>query len=267
MSDAPESVSAKEPALVELIALLDKLPRFDGTKKARELQGDLPEVEQAEKLYHSFNRRYQRRKTIRDKEGNTHTVNERAPLLIELFKLDSWQNFQDLLRHSTVGRDRKQRANKNHRAKRKEQNPETWFNQCREKRRARLRQWEAENRPRLLKQLAAAEQLQVSDARKAHAIRYEVFNELDARYVDEYRAQDEFSRLCLRVLLGLFTQNATDEMETKMWKLAQEIWDEQPWETLQKEIAKRLPPISTDWSALETAMEASEGDNASKGGG
>lgn len=85
----------------------------------------------------------------------------------------------------------------------------------------------------------------------------------------------------MRVLLGahtmaLNTQTAADETEMKskqstidslgerLWNLAQLIWDEQPWERLQEQYAKRLAPIATNWTALETALEAPESGGAGR---
>lgn len=258
MSGIPQSLRDKEPALVELLELLANLPRFDRTKKACELQGDLPEVYEAERIYHTFNKRYSRRKTV-DEQGKSHSVVEYQPLLVELFKLADWRNFQDLLRHSTPGRERKKRSNEKQRAKLKQHDPEAWYFGCRAKRRARLEQWQAENGPRLLRQLAAAEQLGATDKLKADVIRYEVLNELEAKFTDEDRARCEYDQYKLRVLLGLYTATRDDEIEAKLEKLAQDIWGpDDAREALMSEIAKNHPPIATDWTALETALEAGE---------
>jgi hypothetical protein len=248
MSDAiRRSLIRREPALAELLTLLDALPRFDPSRKAREVQGDIPEVQQAEKLYHTINKRHQRRTTT---DNGKPTV-ERDLVLVELFQLDSWQNYRKLLSHSTVGRERKSRANKRHHEKVKQGDPKAWFESCRKKRQARLDQWERANGPRLLRVLAAAEQQSTElDSRR---LRYEVLNALETRYVSEGWALHEYHSLLMRVLLGMYTSNPTPDLKARLEKLAPEVWDEHPLETLEREIAAKHSPITTDWSPIDVS--------------
>jgi len=213
------------------------------------LQGDLPAVQEAEAVFHSFNTRYQSRIQVKDKQGDPKWVVQRQPLLLELFKLADWANLQKLLSHSKVGRDRKSRANKKHRSKQRSGDPKAWFLACREKREARLLAWEAENHPRLLRILAEAEQDQEARLR----LQYEVLNDLEARLVDHHRALGEFQVLQWRVLLGVFTQTQSVQIHRRLEKLAKELWDD-PEARLKEDLAKRLPPIATDWAALDQAM-------------
>ena len=254
----PQSILDREPAIVELLALLAALPRFDPAKKASALQGDLPEVREAERLYHSFNHRYQSQKYVQDETGASKKIWVRQPLLIELFQLADWVNFQRLLTHSTVGRERKKNANKKHRSKQRQEDPEAWFNDLRKKRQDRLEQWERENHPTLLRQLAAAEQVEPTYQVSANRIRFETLNALEARYVDVDRAMHEYRQLKLRVLLGLFTRDPSDEMESKLLGLARDLWGTDATHNLQLEVAKRYPPIATDWTILERAMDAGD---------
>jgi hypothetical protein len=253
----------REPTLVQLLELLATLPRFDPSKPASALQGDIPGVQEAERLYHSFNTRYQERKTVTDKNGEPKSVAVRAPLLVELFKLADWQNLQKLISHSTVGRERKKRSNEKQRIKQKQDNPKAWFEGCSKKRRDRLKAWEDENHPRLLRMLAEAEQAsQLKDKATSARIQYEVLNELEARYVDEDRTWFEFKKMEWRILLGIHTQTQLAVVGRRLEKLARVLWED-PEARLKEDLARRLPPIITDWDLLEQAID--QGNLAANG--
>lgn len=251
-SHTPTATQAKEPAFAELLDLLRDLPRFDENKGIDARQGDIPGVREAEKLYHSFNSNHQQRKFVEDKQGNQKSVMIRDRLLEELFQLADWKNFQRLLAHSTVGRERKKRANQKHRAKIKKDDAGRWLDTCRAKRRDRLRAWETEHHPRLLRVLAEADQ--EMDKARQNRLRAEVINELEARYTDEDRASNEYHTLLWRVLLGQFTLNGLVATHQRLEKLASQLW-EHPETMLREALAQRLPPIIPDWARIQAALE------------
>jgi hypothetical protein len=250
-----DAFKAREPALAALLDLLATLPRFDARKPAKSLQGDVPAVQEAEKLYHGFNKKYQRRKISDD---GTPTI-ERAPLLQELYKLEDWINFRKLLSHSTAGRERKKRSNKRHRDKVKQDDPRAWMIACNAKRGARLERWKETHYPKFLRVLAAVEQ---STGTEAARLFYGVLNDLGAKFVDEDRAVLECYKLRMRVLLGRYTadpslknrqalERLAHKYQAELKKLAQDLREQDPVPTLEDDIAERYPPIATDWTALE----------------
>lgn len=230
-SSTPDmSVLMREPKAMQLLELLARLPRYDATKKARELQGDLPEVVAAEAQYHSWNSKYQSR--------NKHTGEvTRAPVLAALFAHPDWVNFQRLLQHSTVGRERKKAINARARAK---LTPREIYESNRAKRRARLAVWQAEHEPGFLARIA--------ERYPEHS--WDVLNELEARYVDERRAEHEYFKLLWRVALGRHTQHGEVEM-SRVKNIAAILFDEgEVQDEITKGIALRLQPIGLDAQAL-----------------
>lgn len=225
----PRSVLAREPKALQLLELLRGLPRFDRSKKARDLQGDLPEVAAAEAQYHGWNSSYQHR----DDSGVT-----RSPVLVALFQDAEWVNFQLLLRHSTRGRQRRAVRNKTFRDK---LSPLQVYEANRAKRRQRLDRWLADNEPRFLRLIAEAEQ--------GHA--YDVLNELEARLVDEHRAQHEYVKLMWRVVLGRHTQSPDAESLRRVMTVASELFEEGELEVeVKKALALKLPPIEDTTSSV-----------------
>lgn len=197
----------QEPKALELIELLRRLPLFDASKKARELQGETPEVEAAERQFHSWNAAHQSRV-----EGELI----RSPVLLALFELPEWKNFQRLLAHSKAGRERRKNSNKRYRDK---QTPEQVYWACRDKRRARLSEWLKEHGPRLIGLL-----------RISHPVggntRFdpEVLNELEVRFVDEARAESEYWRLLWPVVLEQHRAYLTPETRQRVEKVAQQVF-------------------------------------------
>lgn len=205
-----EPILQQEPKALQLIELLRRLPRFDPTKKASDLQGDIPEVKLVEQQFHSWNTTYQTR-------VNGEVV--RSPLLLALFELPEWKNFQRLVSHSTAGRERRKKANKRYRDRR---SPEQAFSACREKRRTRIVEWLEEHGPRLIEAL-----------REAHPVggntRFDpqVLNELEARFVDEARAELEYWRLLWVVILEQHSQHPSPETLNRVRKVARRIFGPQ----------------------------------------
>jgi hypothetical protein len=237
-----DALAKKEPRIVRFLELIRALPRSDGTP----LQGDVPQVREAELCYHGFNSKYQRRVT--DKHGNNKAA--RDPLLIELFKLADWVNFQKLVQNSTIGKERKKNANKRHLDKKRRERPELILESNRKKRRARIEAWQTENNPGFLRLIAEAFPLG-----KKLGHHPEVINALEARFVDEPRADWEYAHLCLRVAAGQHTQVNTKESLERLTRIINYVHEDDAEVELKKILEQRLPAITTDVNVLLKAVD------------
>lgn len=199
----------QEPRVQELIELLRCLPLFDPAKKAEDLQGEAPEVLAAERQYHSWNGVHQTKV-----DGDL----VRSPVLLALFELPEWKNFQRLLSHSKAGRGRRKKSNKRYRDK---QTPEQVYLVCREKRRARLAAWLEQNRPRFVNELRLVHPVG-GNTRFAP----QVLNELEVRFVDESRAELEYWRLLWTVVLEQHRAHLTPETWQRVERVAQQVFGE-----------------------------------------
>lgn len=198
-----------EPRAQQLLGLLRNLPRFDPSKKAKDLQGELPEVLAAERQFHSWNAAHQTKV-----EGEV----VRSQVLLALFEQPEWKNFQRLLSHSRAGRERRKKANKRYREK---QTPEQVYWACREKRRARLVGWLDTNNARLTDLLRVAHPMGGNTRFDP-----EVLNELEVRFVDEHRAELEYWRLLFVVVLEQHHQHRNQETLQRLKRAAQQIGQE-----------------------------------------
>ena len=209
-----------EPRALELIELLRRLPLYDPSRKARELQGELPEVREAERQFHSWNGGHQ-----------TKVDGElvRSPVLLALFELPEWKNFQRLLSHSSIGRERRKKANQRYRDK---QTREQVFWACREKRRARLAEWLKENGPRLTNALRVAHPVGGNTR-----FDVEVLNELEVRFVDETRAELEYWRLLWPIVLEQHREHRTQATQQRVERVAQQIFDGEVPQEVARELA------------------------------